>query len=61
MEKISNEGGIDVTKTSYYGKVYMDQHKETLDKIDSNLALKLKKCLFSQKYEVQTWRKTILS
>jgi hypothetical protein len=29
-QKANEEGGIDVTKTSDYGKVYMDQHKETL-------------------------------
>ncbi len=32
MEKRASEkGGIDVTKTSYYGKVYVDQCKETLE------------------------------
>jgi len=32
MEKrASEEGGIDVIKTSYYGKVYMDQCKEILE------------------------------
>jgi len=32
MEKRASEkGGIDVTKTSDYGKVYMDQCKKTLE------------------------------
>jgi hypothetical protein len=32
MEKrASEEGGNDVTRTSDYGKVYMDQRKETLE------------------------------
>jgi len=32
MKKRANEeGGNDVTKTSDYGKVYMDQRKETLE------------------------------
>ncbi len=32
MEKrASEEGGTNVTKTSYYGKVYMDRCKETLE------------------------------
>jgi hypothetical protein len=32
MEKKANEeGGIDATKTSDYGKVYMDQHIKTLE------------------------------
>ncbi len=31
--KASEEGGIDVTKTSDYEKVYMDQCKETLEVI----------------------------
>jgi hypothetical protein len=30
-KRASEEGGIDVIKTSGYGKVYMDQHKETLE------------------------------
>jgi hypothetical protein len=34
MEKRANEeGGIDVTKTSDYEKVYMDQRKKTLEVI----------------------------
>ncbi len=32
MEKRASEkGGLDVNKTSNYGKVYMDQRKETLE------------------------------
>jgi hypothetical protein len=30
-KKASEEGGIDVIKTLHYGKVYMDQRKETLE------------------------------
>jgi hypothetical protein len=30
-KKASEEGGIDVTKTLDYGKMYMDHHKKTLE------------------------------
>jgi hypothetical protein len=31
MEKRASEGGFNLAKTSDYGKVYMDQRKETLE------------------------------